>query len=173
MSRASVVVFSDSHGREAHIRTMMQKVLACGDRPTHVLFLGDGLVDLAHVTEFEGQSVLAVRGNCDLFAGDEPEIRTVGLGPYRLLMMHGHTAGVKYSLTNAVALAVRENVDALLYGHTHEPLERALAAEESFEGIRVNKPLLIFCPGALKDGSFGRVFVTEQGLLASHGNLFG
>lgn len=169
----NVVVFSDSHGREAYIREMMQRVLACGDRPTHVLFLGDGLTDLGRTKELDAESVLAVRGNCDLLAGEEPETRIVGLGPYRALMMHGHTLGVKHGLAGAVALAVREDVDLLLYGHTHEPFEKVLAVGESFEGIRPDKPLVIFCPGALKDGSFGRISVTAQGILASHGNVFG
>lgn len=169
----NVVVFSDSHGREEYIGQMMARVSACGDRPTHVLFLGDGLADLGRAPALDGESVLAVRGNCDFLAGDEPETRIVGLGAYRALMMHGHTLGVKHSLANAVALAVRENVDALLYGHTHEPFERMLDAGESLEGIRVSKPLVVFCPGALKDGSFGRLSVTAQGLAVSHGNLFG
>ena len=168
----NVLVFSDSHGREAYIEEMMAKVMACGEKPRHILFLGDGLADLSRASSLEGQSVLAVRGNCDMFATDEPDIRIVGLGQYRALMMHGHTAGVKYGLAQALALAVREKVDLLLYGHTHQPFEKYLAAGERFEGIVTEKPLCLFCPGALKDGSFGSVCATEQGILVSHGCLF-
>ena len=168
----TAVVFSDSHGREAYVEEMMARVLACGEKPTHILFLGDGLADLSRVSSLEGQSVIAVRGNCDRFAVDEPDTRIVGLGQYRALMMHGHTAGVKYGLAQAVVSAVREEVDLLLYGHTHIPFVKHLAAGEHFEGIQVKKPLCVFCPGALKDGSFGSISATAQGLLVSHGNLF-
>ena len=169
----NALVFSDSHGRSSHIDEMMARVLSCGEPPRQVLFLGDGLADLSRASSLEGQSLIAVRGNCDMFAVDEPETRIVGLGQYRALMMHGHTLGVKLGLAAAVALAVREGVDLLLYGHTHQPFEKYLEAGERFEGIAVEKPLCIFCPGALKDGSFGRISTGAQGILVSHGNLFG
>ena len=168
----TVVVFSDSHGRVTYIEEMMTRVAACGEKPSHVLFLGDGLADLSRASALDGQSVIAVRGNCDLLASDELETRVVGLGGYRALMMHGHTAGVKYGLAAAVALAVREDVDLLLYGHTHIPFVKNLAADECFEGIWVKKPLCVFCPGALKDGVFGSISATAQGVLFSHGHLF-
>ena len=168
----TAVVFSDSHGRDAYIEQMMARVRACGERPGQLLFLGDGLSDLAHAPSLAGESVIAVRGNCDLFAADEPETRIVGPGSYRALMMHGHTLGVKCGLVQAVALAVREGADLLLYGHTHVPLVRELAAGECFEGVRTEKPLCVFCPGALKDGSFGSISATVQGILTSHGSLF-
>ena len=168
----TAVVFSDSHGRDAYIDEMMARATAVGERPLHILFLGDGLTDLLRAPSLEGQSVLAVRGNCDMFASDEPDIRTMGLGQFRALMMHGHTVGVKHGLMQAVALAVREDVDLLLYGHTHVPFVKYLAEGECFEGIRVKKPLCVFCPGALKDGSFGNISATAQGIFVSHGNLF-
>ena len=170
----NVVVFSDSHGRVSHIDEMMARVAACGgERPRQVLFLGDGLADLAAARGLDGHSVLAVRGNCDtFFAADEPETRILGLGNYRVLMMHGHTQSVKYGLTQAVSFAVRNEVDLLLYGHTHIPFAKTLAAGELFEGVLLKKPLCLFCPGALKDGSFGSISLTKQGILMSHGNLF-
>ncbi len=169
----NVVVFSDSHGRASYIDEMMARVTAGGgEKPAHILFLGDGLSDLsAH--GLDGHSVLAVRGNCDmLLAADDPEARILGLGKYRALMIHGHTQCVKHGLTQAVALAVRNEVDLLLYGHTHEPFAKELAAGERFEGVLLKKPLCLFCPGALQEGSFGRISATEQGILMSHGNLF-
>ena len=168
----NALIFSDSHGRVGYIDEMMARVLALGEAPRQILFLGDGVVDLSRASSLDGQSVLAVRGNCDLFVGDEPETRVVGLGHARALMMHGHTMGVKYGLSQAVALAVREGVDLLLYGHTHQPFEKYLEAGERFEGIAVEKPLCIFCPGALKDGCFGNVSVTAGSIFASPGNLF-
>ena len=124
----NALVFSDSHGRVGHIDEMMARVLACGEKPTHVLFLGDGLADLSRAGSLDGQSVVAVRGNCDAFSvSGETEIKTVGLGQYRALMMHGHTHGVKLGLSRAISLAVQAEVDLLLFGHTHQPFEMVLA----------------------------------------------
>lgn len=168
----NVLVFSDSHGRVAYLEQMMSRVLSCGETPTQILFLGDGLSDLSRAEGLDGQSVVAVRGNCDLYGVNETELKTVGLGPYRALMMHGHTQGVKLGLTQAVGLAVRLEVDLLLFGHTHEPLALTLDEGQPFEGVRTKKPLCIFNPGALKDGSFGSISLTDKGILMSHGNLF-
>ena len=170
----NVVVFSDSHGRASYIDEMMARVTACGgEKPAHILFLGDGMGDLKHAHGLDGHSVLSVCGNGDiLFSGIEPDMRILGLGQYRALMIHGHLQGVKYGLTQAVALAVRNEVDLLLHGHTHTPFAKTLAAGERFEGVLIQKPLCIFCPGALMEGSFGRVSATEQGILMSHGSLF-
>lgn len=170
----NVLVFSDSHGRVANIDEMMARVLACGEKPGYVLFLGDGLLDLARADSLGGQNVVAVRGNCDmLWASDEPEVRVVGLGGYRALMMHGHTQSVKYGLTQAVAFAVHSGADLLLYGHTHKGIAMELAAGQTYEGVQVPKRLCVFNPGSLAEGSFGNVTLTDKGILMSHGKLFG
>ncbi len=169
----NVLVFSDSHGRVSYIDEMMKRVMACGgERSAHVLFLGDGLLDLARAKELDGQSVVAVRGNCDMLGADEPEARIIGLGKYRVLMMHGHTQGVKYGLTQALAFAVRSEVDLLLFGHTHQPFAKELPKGETYEGVHMPKRLCVFCPGALKDGCFGSIALTDGGILMSHGSLF-
>jgi len=168
----TVLVFSDSHGRVGNIDEMMSRVLSCGERPTQILFLGDGLSDISRAEGLEEQSVVAVRGNCDVYGVNETEVKVVGLGNYRALMMHGHTHGVKLGLTQAVGLAVRSEVDLLLFGHTHGPLAITIAEGQVFEGVRAKKPLCIFNPGALKDGSFGSISLTDKGILMSHGRLF-
>lgn len=167
----NVMLFSDSHGRVSYIEQMMARVLSVGAPPTQVLFLGDGLTDLARAHGLEGQSVVAVRGNCDGDA-EEPLMREIGLGGYRALMLHGHTAGVKCDLLGAIGEAVRREADLLFYGHTHEPLARQFAPDETYMGVKIKKPLFVFNPGALKDGSFGRIEFNEKGILMSHGRLF-
>ena len=99
------LVLSDSHGRA----DLIDRALALQLRaPDAVLFLGDGIRDL-RVLEYQDICVRPVRGNCDfytLFEGQSaPEHALIEVGAYRILMMHGHTAGVKGGIAHACAKA--------------------------------------------------------------------
>lgn len=167
-------VVSDSHGYTRNLREMLvrQRALPASQRPEMLLCLGDGVADPERVGLAEEFSWLAVRGNCDgLFAADLPIERTLCLGGYRIVMMHGHTFGVKSSLVSAMAHAMQEDADLLLYGHTHEPYAAMVAAGTTLFGAPLKKPLYIFNPGALAEGCFGIVELSEKGIAMSHGAL--
>ena len=118
----SLLVLSDTHGRRDRVAALMART-----SPDTVLFLGDGLRDLDAIPDHV--CVRAVRGNCDHFAAeDTPFSRVVEIGGYRLYLTHGHREGVKYGLEAAIEQALGNGADALLYGHTHRPVERILPA---------------------------------------------
>ncbi len=144
-------------------------------RPRMVLFLGDGVRDLAPLLG-DGMDYYAVAGNCDgstVFPVDEPLVRTVVAEGCRIVMMHGHTFGVKYGERDAIRYAVEQNADVLLYGHTHRPCVHTVCAEETGNG----KPLIVANPGSLgepRDGgraSFGVLTVRNGIYMFSHGEL--
>ncbi len=165
----NITVFSDSHGRVAQIKDMMSRTAACVQKPDAILFLGDGLSDLGAVD----YPVVAVRGNCDMFfAADVPEERVLTLGGYRILMLHGHTVGVKHGMVQALAAAVRAGADILLFGHTHEKCAETFGAGTVYMGVRFEKTLYVMNPGSLADGYFGTLTLKENGLLMSHGDLY-
>jgi putative phosphoesterase len=165
----TVTVFSDSHGREAKVREMISRVTACGQKPSEVLFLGDGLSDLSAVDH----PIVAVRGNCDMFfSADVPEERVLELCGYRIIMFHGHTMGVKHGMLQALLAAVRADADILLYGHTHERHAETFAAGKSYMGVKFEKTLHVFNPGSLADGYFGCLTLRDNGVLMSHGDLY-
>ena len=169
----TVTVFSDSHGRRSHIEEIMARVTACAQKPSEVLFLGDGLSDLEDTDSICGCSLTAVRGNCDMFyAMDIPEERLVMLGGYRILMLHGHTVGVKHGLVQALAKAVSVGADILLFGHTHEAYAETFAEGSAYMGVKFPKPLHVFNPGSVAEGSFGSLSLEKNGVLMSHGNLY-
>ena len=62
-----------------------------------------------------------VPGNCD-WGNCDPAERLLELGGRRILMMHGHTRGVKYGDMKARYAALEAGAEVLLYGHTHCPL---------------------------------------------------
>lgn len=169
----TVTVFSDSHGRAERIEEMMERVTACSQKPSAVLFLGDGLSDLDRADMLMGYPLTAVRGNCDMFrAEDVPVERVIMLGGYRILMFHGHTVGVKHGLVQALAAAVRENADILLFGHTHEPYAETFSAGRVYMGVTFSKTLHVMNPGSLAEGYFGSLSLGNNGVLMSHGELF-
>ncbi len=166
----NILVASDTHGRADLLQTAVERA-----RPDLILFLGDGLRDLAALGT--DTPTCAVRGNCDFFGLDDtPEQSTREIGRYRIFMTHGHRYGVKSSLESAIAAALAREADVLLYGHTHIPFEKTLPRGTAMGGTVSEKPLLVLCPGSLgnpHDGrpSFATLEIREGGLLAGFGHL--
>ncbi len=160
------IVISDTHGNMSALRSLLRQ----SGGLDAVFFLGDGLRELEELAS-EGwlPPVISVRGNCDsefspLGCSREEEILVTLLG-YRILLLHGHTAGVKEGTERLLARARAKNADIVLFGHTHTPLEVYLPEERRW----------LFNPGSLGrpgDGraSFGRLTLDARGgVLLSHG----
>ncbi|MBE6703326.1 MAG: YfcE family phosphodiesterase [Ruminococcaceae bacterium] len=164
-----ILVLSDTHGRADLVEATVRRV-----RAGILLFLGDGLRDLNVVSD--DVVVRSVRGNCDFFGADVPESRVELFGGYRIFMTHGHRYGVKYGEKDVILAAAQANADILLYGHTHRPVSRWLAAGDTVAETVLQKPLLVFCPGSLGQPpngrpTFGMLTVRHNGVLASHTEL--
>lgn len=152
------LILSDVHGERERLRRILT-----AQRAVHgVFFLGDGLSDVLAAFSAEGMPPLyAVRGNCDVgLLGDDELV--VSLGGHRILMLHGHTAGVKGGDGGLFALARRHCADIVLYGHTHLRREQRLPGEGG--------ALHLFNPGSIGrpiDGrpSFGTLTVDDGGAL--------
>ena len=113
-----LLVFSDSHGNLSH---MEQAVVA--ERPDGILHLGDVVRDAQRLAQrFSDLPLEYVYGNCDgCESGPETE-RVLTVEGFRILMMHGHTRGVKWGVERAVLAAQEAEAQVLLFGHTHRPL---------------------------------------------------
>ena len=112
-----VLVLSDSHGRADTLRRAIE-----AEKPHAMLYLGDGLSDAEKIREeYPLLPITTVPGNCDWGSLEETE-RLIELDGVRILMLHGHTRGVKYNGMNAYYAAKEMGTDVLLYGHTHCPL---------------------------------------------------
>lgn len=172
----NLLVFSDSHGniRNIQIAVARQLALPLRERPHYILFLGDGVMDFERLESFElfGASLLAVKGNCDAIgAQDTPELRIPTFANYRAVMMHGHRFFVKSGLGRAVEFAVGNHADVVFFGHTHRPFFERFEAGERVYGVSPEKPLVLFNPGSIREGSFGVVALSEQGIFCSHGRI--
>ena len=113
----NILVVSDSHGKTDNLMRAVELT-----RPEYVLHLGDCQRDLERLRQaFPMLPMEGVPGNCDYGSCDQPE-RLTELGGVRILMLHGHTRGVKSDIMRAVWAARECGAQVLLFGHTHQPL---------------------------------------------------
>ena len=157
--------FSDSHGSTA----LMRRALAMHRDAEVVFFLGDGLSDAYEIiSENPTRAFYLVRGNCDIGGAYSNIEKTLFLNIMnkKIALTHGDLYGAKGGLGGLVSLAVREKCDIVLFGHTHEPLERYDSERE----------LHLFNPGSISERysgrSFGIITLTEDSVLFSHGCVF-
>ena len=136
-----ILVFSDSHGKYERMAKVISR-----DKYDVVLFLGDGLSDFDRLQRENVTStrMIAVKGNCDLYDGT-PDERILDLDGFRVLMLHGHKKSVKNGTSVLEYYARENNVDLVLYGHTHSRDIRRIDGE---------KPFYIFNPGSIGASSY-------------------
>ncbi len=166
-----IIVISDTHGKIHRIDEVIER----NRDYDALLFLGDGLRDFAGEKHL---GLMAVRGNCDseLFGRDTPNERMLTLDGVKLLMLHGHTHGVKSGIERAVLYAYERGADILLYGHTHEADERYFPAGSELCGKIIERHMYAFNSGSLgqpRSGkpSFGILQIKNGQILFSHGNI--
>ncbi len=129
-----ILVVSDSHGNRRYLEEAVKKV-----SPERIFHLGDGYADAEWLHEKYPQIPLVqVCGNCDGGMSYEEE-KVITVGGVRILLCHGHTLRVKYSLLTAVYAAKEREVQAVLFGHTHRPL------------VEYEEGILLFNPGTIGD----------------------
>ncbi|MBO7761971.1 MAG: YfcE family phosphodiesterase [Clostridia bacterium] len=163
------LIVSDTHGNTHLLRSLLDANRAVDA----ILFLGDGLNEAEELCALGGYPpLIGVRGNCDsefsphFRKRQEEEI--LCFSGRRILLLHGHTASVKFSLAGLLSRARAYAVDIVLFGHTHDPEERYIPKEEG-------GPLWLFNPGSLGrpyDGRphYGRLTLSDNGdVLLSHG----
>ena len=108
----NILVVSDSHGKTDNLMRAVELT-----RPEYVLHLGDCQRDLERLRQaFPMLPMEGVPGNCDYGSCDQPE-RLTELGGVRILMLHGHTRGVKSDIMRAVWAARECGAQVLLFGH--------------------------------------------------------
>ncbi len=163
------LIVLDSHGARRALCEIQTRQVRHVDA---LLFLGDGLRDL----NSDAGNVFAVQGNCDLFprmpSGETaPTEQILQFEGHRILMTHGHKWYVKSGEGALVRHAAEENCDIVLYGHTHTPILHTLAAGELVGERQLDRPMYVFNPGSLHEGSFGTLVLRGTQVLLSHGAL--
>ena len=113
-----LLVCSDSHGNLEDLRQAVER-----EQPDQVLHLGDVVWDGQRLREvYPGLVLEQVRGNCDGYGDGFPEEKELLVGGKRIWMLHGHTYRVKLGVSLVAEEARVRGVDAVVFGHTHQPL---------------------------------------------------
>ena len=165
----TILIVSDSHGRIGRLESLLE----LHKNADALIFLGDGLSDLYRAgVENYPMTVFSVRGNCDgllsLASIRSSEEITFNLGGINFLALHGHTRGVKSTLSAAIVEARQNEADVLLFGHTHKPFSTYISQEE----YNLSKPLYAFNPGSLAEYSYGLCEIRNGQFLFSHGSIY-
>ena len=109
-----ILVLSDTHGD----LSVAARLITLCPSPDALLHLGDFADDAAGIAQVLGCPYHAVRGNCD-YRALEPQERVITLFGKRFLLTHGH----RYQSELALGLSGEQaRCDAVLFGHTHQPL---------------------------------------------------
>ena len=151
-----ILVLSDSPRHNFTLFT------AITEEPTAevVYFLGDGANEFEEAQLIYGkeQAFIGVRGNCDMNTFlPTKDIRTI-CGK-KIMATHGYEQDVKFGLTDLQLEAVSEKCDIVLYGHTHIPYSTYK------DGI------YYFNPGSLREGCYGVVDITDNGIICINKKL--
>ena len=156
-----LLVFSDSHGRWDRLKAIIDRSDADA-----ILFLGDGIKDFDRIaSDYSRNAILiGVKGNCDGYDGT-PDERILALDGVKILMLHGHTRGVKHGLETLEAYGRIKGADLILYGHTHVPHVKYVS--------EYDRPYYIFNPGSIGaqcyDGaSYGYIEFVNGKIVANH-----
>ncbi len=160
------VIFSDSHGRENRLLDVLQRQIR---PPAAIFFAGDGLRDI-EILEQTDVSIHAVAGNCDWIALREQE-SLITVEKFKVFLTHGHLYGVKNGYDRLVARGAAIGADVILFGHTHLPHCERIGEGTCVCDRVLTKPLYLFNPGSISEGSFGVMTVQNGRILLSHGKL--
>lgn len=146
-----ILVVSDTHRDFYTLRQLVEQ----HREADVVVHLGDGEEEMEDVKALqENKMVVMVRGNCDWGSSLPAQVQLL-LGGKRIFACHGHTYGVKHSLSALMEQAARCQADVVLFGHTHMPLEQYQ------DGV------YYLNPGSLRyTGSYGIVDITPAGIVA-------
>ncbi len=154
-----ILVFSDSHSCP---NRLLKAVNAHHGKCDLIIFLGDGLRDLDLVSEKYPQiPIIKVQGNCDIFASDTILTETVlDFDGIKILVTHGHKHGVKYGYGGIINYATEQEVDAVLFGHTHVPCDEIEYVQD--------KKICLFNPGSVASTSTYGVINISNGILITN-----
>lgn len=149
-----ILVVSDTHGDFNTLR----KVVNAHPEADIIVHCGDGSRDVDMLrTRFPEKRIINVRGNCDLGANDVSLTEIFMVQGKKIMVTHGHLFDVKYGLNRIIHEAKEDDVDVVLFGHTH----KALADYD--DGLFILNP---GCGGGYH-ATFGYVDITKDGIVTN------
>jgi len=125
------LITSDVHGK----LDLLDKVVKKHEKIKGHLNAGDMVLAPHH---YEKYHIITVKGNND-YGVDLPYIRFLEIEGKKIMLTHGHLEYVKFGLDRLKLKAKLNEVDIVIFGHTHERY------------LMVDEHILFINPGALGD----------------------
>ena len=141
----NILITSDTHGEINKFCEMFYRI-SSKEKIDLIFHLGDYQDDAKEIASRLSAQLISVPGNCDHFQFTKRKIEVFDSGFGKILLTHGHTEDVNYSLDKLIYLAKESDCAAACYGHTH------IAFYENIDGITVLNPGSLTKP---RDGSSG------------------
>ncbi|MGO5051617.1 metallophosphoesterase family protein [Lachnospiraceae bacterium LCP25S3_G4] len=127
-----ILIVSDTHGRHKALEEILDKV-----QPVDMMIhLGDIEGGEDYIRAIADCDVHMVAGNNDFFTELDRE-EEFFIGPYRVLMTHGHYYYVSVGVDHIKQEAICRGVDIVMYGHTHKPF------------IEIGEEITVLNPGSV------------------------
>ena len=105
-----VLLISDSHGNNALLRNIIEKVKA-----DFIIHCGDSCTDIKSLPKID----VIVKGNCDFYPFLDEKIIDIANFPF--FITHGHLYNVKTSLLRLYKASLKKKVKIICFGHSHIP----------------------------------------------------
>lgn len=131
-----VLIVSDSHGNNDNVREAIKKA----GKIDLMIHLGDVGRDYLEVEIMSGVPTYIVAGNNDYGRGLR-DMCIIYIGEHRCLLTHGHRQHVHFGVDRLRYLALENECDIAMYGHTHVPF-----LEEAPEDVTILNPGSISLP---------------------------
>lgn len=149
-----LLVVSDSHRDYITLR----QIVLSHPEAEKVIFLGDGLKDIDKLDLPVMKSFITVKGNCD-FGEFCPTNEIFIADGVKIYCTHGQNENVKFGIDQLISYALAEGASLALYGHTH------IQSHEYIDGLH------IFNPGSVRNGDYGLVDITPNGIMCIGNNI--
>jgi putative phosphoesterase len=156
MNKVKIAVISDSHGMSDEIETIIDILKSINDLDTFV-HLGDFSLDAEYIKEQTNIDFISVRGNCDFELHEINEEEILNINDKKILLTHGHKYNIKGDLNNLYYRAKELQVDAVLFGHIHMPVNI------------IEDDILLFNPGSISEPRGGST--NSYGILTIEHNI--
>ncbi len=150
-----ILVVTDSHGNFQNLLNVYER-----EQPQIVFCAGDHSTDVEDLSFLKEEAeYYIVRGNCDYYDTRHEDILKLEVEGKSILLAHGHYYGVKSGYDLIRKEGENQDVDLVVFGHTHIPY------------LEEGKPTL-FNPGALKDGFYGILEIQKERIDIELRNLY-
>lgn len=135
-----IVVISDSHGSIDPINYVVKNEYPF----SHLFYCGDGMSDILNADIPQDVIVYKVTGNVDRISNyNGNEEIYAGVDGQLFYLVHGDKFGVKVGFDHLISEAIENEVDVVIFGHTHVQYDK------------INKNIKFFNPGSIKLGEYG------------------